>query len=107
MRKFFSSLLALALICSFAGFALASDAEAPAPVVEVELQDMLTQESCDAAPAHNEGQDAVAGLEDQLRFNAMAEDCNGTVCTPNQFCCNFSCSICAPKGGGCIQIVCD
>jgi len=34
------------------------------------------------------------------------EPCNQTVCGPGEFCCNFSCSICAPDGGACIQEFC-
>lgn len=33
--------------------------------------------------------------------------CGTNTCTPGQFCCNRSCSICAPLGGFCTQQVCD
>lgn len=33
--------------------------------------------------------------------------CGNTVCTGKTFCCNASCSICAPIGGGCTQQVCE
>lgn len=32
--------------------------------------------------------------------------CGNTVCTGGNFCCNASCSICAPRGGHCTQQVC-
>jgi hypothetical protein len=32
--------------------------------------------------------------------------CNQTVCGPDQFCCNHSCSTCAPRGGACTQQIC-
>ena len=35
------------------------------------------------------------------------EDCNEVVCGPGFYCCNFSCSICAPDGGFCTQQVCE
>lgn len=33
--------------------------------------------------------------------------CGKSTCTGDQFCCNPSCGICAPKGGACTQQVCD
>jgi hypothetical protein len=35
------------------------------------------------------------------------EPCNRRHCGANQFCCNFSCSICAPEGGFCTQQLCE
>lgn len=35
------------------------------------------------------------------------EVCGTKVCGASQFCCNESCSICAPIGGGCTQQFCD
>lgn len=37
---------------------------------------------------------------------AQGEPCNATVCGPGEFCCNFSCSICAPLGSSCTQQFC-
>lgn len=34
------------------------------------------------------------------------QPCNQTHCGPREFCCNFSCSICAPIGGFCTQQFC-
>jgi hypothetical protein len=33
--------------------------------------------------------------------------CGGNLCGANEYCCNPSCGICAPKGGACILMVCD
>lgn len=33
--------------------------------------------------------------------------CGTRVCKATQFCCNASCSICAPLGGGCTQQFCS
>jgi len=37
----------------------------------------------------------------------VAQACGNTTCGSGQFCCNASCSMCAPKGGSCIQIACE
>lgn len=34
------------------------------------------------------------------------EPCNQATCGVGEFCCNFSCSICAPDGGVCTQQFC-
>ena len=34
------------------------------------------------------------------------EVCGSNSCGPGTYCCNASCGICAPLGGGCIQIFC-
>ena len=56
---------------------------------------------------------ALADSEPALDFGtlqgaeAMAgESCNQRTCGQNQFCCNYSCSICAPLGGACTQQIC-
>ncbi len=36
----------------------------------------------------------------------VGEPCNQVVCAAGEYCCNESCSICAPEGGACIQVVC-
>jgi hypothetical protein len=33
--------------------------------------------------------------------------CGSNVCGAGEYCCNASCGICAPEGGGCIQMVCE
>lgn len=110
MRKMFSALLVLTLVCgfSFTGLALAEESEAPA----VQLEDLLApaSESC-LGPAENTPADTadnqLADLEAELMQPMAGQPCNETTCAPNEFCCNFSCSICAPRGGFCIQIICE
>src|SRR5262245_53616785 len=36
----------------------------------------------------------------------VGESCNQVTCGAGQFCCNYSCSICAPTGGVCTQQFC-
>lgn len=105
LRKISLSLVLLLAL----GFAAVAMAEAPpdADAQPVNLDRLLTpaQESCEA-PAQT-ADNAVAGLENDLLNTAAAgEPCNQRVCGANQYCCNFSCSICAPIGGFCIQIFC-
>ncbi|MEA2697914.1 MAG: hypothetical protein QOI66_2185, partial [Myxococcales bacterium] len=33
--------------------------------------------------------------------------CGAATCTANQYCCNASCGICAPRGAACIQVACE
>lgn len=33
--------------------------------------------------------------------------CGSNSCGPDEYCCNASCGICAPKNGACIQIACE
>lgn len=37
---------------------------------------------------------------------AAGGSCGGNTCGKGTFCCNASCGICAPKGGGCTQQAC-
>lgn len=39
--------------------------------------------------------------------SADGAPCNRAVCGPGEFCCNFSCRVCAPDGGFCTQQVCE
>ena len=38
--------------------------------------------------------------------DAGSQSCGSAWCGAGQFCCNASCSICAPQGGTCIEIYC-
>jgi hypothetical protein len=38
--------------------------------------------------------------------DAGNQACGSAVCGAGEFCCNASCSICAPRGGACIEIFC-
>ena len=108
MRKLFSALLVLTLICGFTGLALAAESEAPA----VQLEDLLAPESETCLGSVDNASDStadnqLADLEAELMQPMAGQPCNETTCAPNEFCCNFSCSICAPRGGFCIQIICE
>ncbi len=105
MSKKLSILFALVLMLGIVGIATA---ENPAPAADLDLAAVLAldQKSCDT-PAVSAEPATDLSLEDELRLEAAGEPCNQTTCNAKQFCCNFSCSICAPRGGGCIQIVCD
>jgi hypothetical protein len=37
---------------------------------------------------------------------AASVPCGSKVCGPTDYCCNASCSMCAPVGGSCIQMIC-
>lgn len=43
----------------------------------------------------------------ELELSDGPEPCNHRVCGHGFYCCNFSCSICAPDGGFCTQQVCE
>lgn len=38
--------------------------------------------------------------------DAGGQPCGTSHCSKDEYCCNQSCGICAPLGGGCIQIAC-
>jgi hypothetical protein len=59
--------------------------------------------SPDASPASRLGTPEPV----DLAGGPPVEPCNQVVCGPNFYCCNFSCSICAPDGGFCTQQVCE
>lgn len=51
---------------------------------------------------------SLTASEFYLRVQASeGEVCGDAICGAGTYCCNASCSICAPEGGGCIQIVCQ
>ena len=106
MRKILCALFVLTLVCGSTGIALAT--EAGAPTADVALEDLMVPaaESCDGPVV--EAEEQITDLESQLRQPMMGgEPCNETTCSPDEFCCNFSCSICAPRGGVCIQTICE
>lgn len=59
-----------------------------------------TQQVCSVASQAQEAE------REEVSHFLGGQPCNQTVCGPNQFCCNHSCSICAPRGGFCTQQVC-
>jgi hypothetical protein len=60
-----------------------------------------TQQACNAT-------EAVAGERLEVDHGGFHFEipCGDTVCTGGNFCCNASCSICAPRGGHCTQQIC-
>jgi hypothetical protein len=52
------------------------------------------------------GVPGTGGLGTGGTGGADPNQCGDVVCGPGEFCCNESCSICAPDGGACIQIQC-
>lgn len=106
MRKTLA-LTTLLLAIAIATPALAADLDQP--VTEADLVvDGTDGCQAPATAVEAERSDSLTDLESDLLAPAMGgEPCNETVCEPSEFCCNFSCSICAPRGGSCIQIICD
>jgi|GEM_PF-1542824 len=101
--------LCLALLAAvlLAGPALADDAVADLPFLDA------PQACADSAESP-----AVTELDlyqvQPAHFDGAAEarqiigggQCNQTVCGAGQFCCNYSCSVCAPIGGACLDVYC-
>lgn len=70
-----------------------------APMAAAELTAGSAVALCESA--------ATDGEPIPLTGGPPVEPCNQVVCGPGFFCCNFSCSICAPDGGFCTQQVCE
>lgn len=103
MSKKAFALFALVAMVAFAGVATA---ETPASDQDLAAVLSLSQGSCDAPAAAPET--AEVDLENDLLAPMAGQPCNEVSCNPNEFCCNFSCSICAPKPDGvCTQQICD
>jgi hypothetical protein len=43
----------------------------------------------------------------EVRLEDPGERCGRAICGPGEYCCNESCSICAPEGGFCTQQRCE
>ncbi|MEM9293872.1 MAG: hypothetical protein AAGD01_19495 [Acidobacteriota bacterium] len=110
--------LALALLASGS---LAASAEAPAANSQVEAPQGPVSESPTEAPVLETTASSCsqAGAEsadlEVLRAEIFAAglwppfgggDCNQTTCSAGQFCCNYSCSVCAPFGSACTDVYC-
>lgn len=104
MSKKLMTVLALAFMLTVAGAVVA---ETPNAAADQDVATVLglDQESCEA-PTVNAEPATDLDLENELRFEAAGELCGSRICGAKQFCCNFSCSICAPLGGACTQQVC-
>lgn len=59
-----------------------------------------------ALPALADQAPATLDFDTLQGAEAATPNCNQRNCGAGQFCCNFSCSICAPLGGFCTQQVC-
>lgn len=106
MSKKLFALFALVLMLGVTGVAMA---ETPTVAADQDVAAVLglDQESCDA-PAVEAAPAADLDLANDLLVEMNdTEPCNQKVCGHGQFCCNFSCSICAPDGGFCTQQVCE
>lgn len=104
MSKKLMTVLALAFLLTVAGAAVA---ETPDVAADQDVATVLglDQESCEA-PVESTEPAADLDVENELRFDAAGEVCGSRICGAKQFCCNFSCSICAPLDGACTQQVC-
>lgn len=66
----------------------------------------LVLAGCSARPARETpGSCRAVATPAQLAVTGTA--CGGTVCGPGLYCCNPSCSMCAPKNAQCPQIACN
>lgn len=66
----------------------------------------------DPLPPESAQDDVVAEpnastAEDSVVIDPGGGQCGTKVCGKGTFCCNASCSVCAPIGGGCTQQVCE
>ena len=103
MSKKLSTLFALVLMLGLAGAAMA-DTPADQDLAAILALDV---EACETVAPTAEPA-AELDLENALQIELSdTEPCNQRVCGHNQFCCNFSCSICAPDGGFCTQQLCE
>lgn len=48
---------------------------------------------------------APASVEEALAIGGTS--CGPNVCGVGTYCCNASCGVCAPKGGACLDVMCD
>lgn len=86
--------------------AAAAPALAEAPDADVAAVLGIATELCDAPAATVELDEPTEQPMANIVFEPVGEQCGTRVCTKGFFCCNLSCSICAPQGGGCTQQVC-
>lgn len=97
------------LSLTFALLALAVPAlAAEEPAVSLDQIFAADSASC-AVPASGtvEVEQTAPGLDGIFQTGILfPTQCNQAVCGPDEFCCNYSCSTCAPRGGYCLDIVC-
>lgn len=110
MKKSFALLFVAALLLGVAALPAFADEAGSA----VTLDDLFAPAggSCAvavAAPVEHEDGAAVVDLARLLRLGPGpigGGQCNQAVCGPDEFCCNYSCSTCAPRGGYCLDVIC-
>lgn len=105
MRKTLWCVCALAFLLGVAAPALADEAPSPDPAALLGL----TSNDCEAPSTPAADVDAADDLLVELSDHGGSpfEDCNETRCGPGFYCCNVSCSICAPEGDSCITLQCE
>jgi hypothetical protein len=108
MRRITCLCLALVL-CSLAVPAFAEQAVEPqaAPQADAAQAELpLELLDADAARTECDAPQAAAGLDTPEPVFLAGEQCGSKVCSKNQYCCNFSCSLCVFHGMSCTQVVC-
>ena len=53
------------------------------------------------------GSNNIAVLSGDRDDRVRREDCNCNACWSDEYCCNWSCGICAPRGGACTDRYCN
>ncbi|HMJ12411.1 MAG TPA: hypothetical protein VK524_13395 [Polyangiaceae bacterium] len=62
---------------------------------------------CNRPPGCRPGDICPTVCYGTCRFTPAPVTCGSAVCGKGEFCCNASCSTCAPRGGACTQQVCE
>jgi len=108
MKKYLALTFVLALLFSVAALPTMADEAQTA----VTLDDLFAPATgaCNAvgAPVASE-KGAATDLARLLRLGPGpigGGQCNQAVCGPDEFCCNYSCSTCAPRGSYCLDVIC-
>lgn len=74
-----------------------------APALDFDNLQVVAEQPAPEQPQVTEA-DLFQGAEEKQILGGG--DCNETTCGAGEFCCNYSCSICAPQGGYCTQQIC-
>lgn len=89
-------ILRAAVLSSLALLAVSCNNRTPTPPSEA-VKDAAVQPASTAPSASASASASPSG----------PTKCGDATCAPGEYCCNESCSICAPKDGSCILTVCD
>lgn len=105
MRK---SIALLSLTLAFVALAAVPALAAEEPAVTLDQIFAADTGSCAVAPAVTvEAERTAPGLEQIFQGGIeFPNNCNQATCGPDEFCCNYSCSTCAPRGGYCLDVIC-